>query len=80
MEGVISIALSQSLATSCDKGMHGREQLLITVEGLPRLTEMKLMKSLKRGQSVMEAGTADGVAVPRLHRKYSYDAAKNISY
>ena len=42
--------------------MHGREQLLITVDGLPRLTEMKSMKSFKRG----------------LHRKHSYDAANNI--
>ena len=45
--------------------MRGREQLLITVDGRPRLTGMKSMKSLKRGQSVMEAGTADGGTVPK---------------
>jgi len=33
------------------------EQLLITIDGIPRLTEMKSMKSLKRGRSVIEAGT-----------------------
>ena len=46
----------RSLATSCDKVMRGREQLLITVDGLPLLTEMKSMKSLKCGQSVTKTG------------------------
>jgi len=45
------------MATSCDKGMHRREQLLITVDdGLPHMTEMKSMKSLKRGQWMTEIG------------------------
>ena len=75
-EGAISIA-SRSLVTSYDKGMRAREQLLITVYGLPRLTEMKSMKSPKRGQSVMNLGRTAAAPCPRLHRKHSYDAAKN---
>ena len=58
--------------------MRGRQQLLITVEGLPRLTEMKSMKSLRREQSVMEAGTAaDGGA--RRAQGCIVSAAKNCS-
>ena len=44
--------------------MRRREQLLKTVDvGLPCLTEMKSMKSLKRGQSVTETGRTDGAGV-----------------
>ena len=57
--------------------MRRREQLLITVDdGLPRLTEMKSMKSLKRGQWVTETGRWRR-RNNSVHRKYSYDAAKN---
>ena len=46
--------------------MRGREQLLITVDGLPRLTEMKsIKKSLKCGQSVMNMDRTDDGAMSK---------------
>ena len=66
--------------------MRGREQLLITVDGLPRLTEMKSTKSLKRGQnSVMEAGAADDGAVPKAAKldnnlRKDYVSKKSVVY
>ena len=50
--------------------------MLIMVDGLPRLTEMKSMKSHKRMQSVTKTGRP-AAPYQRLHRKYFYDAAKN---
>ena len=54
--------------------------LLITVDGLPRLTEIKSMKPLKREQSVMNLGQTAAVPCPKLHRGHSYDEAKKSQH